>query len=67
MRIFQLLCPNYGEAHLKDIQQLLAPFSNRVMSLPYLQPGKHQQQNEAALEDMGDDPQYGEEAAKGHV
>jgi hypothetical protein len=57
MRIFQLLSPNYGEAHLKDIQQLLAPLANRVMPLPSLQPGKYQQQNKAALEDMSDEAQ----------
>jgi hypothetical protein len=52
-----LLRPNYVQAYLKDAEQLLAPFANRVMPLPYLKPGKNQQQNEAALKDMGDDAQ----------
>jgi hypothetical protein len=33
------------------------------MALPILKPGKHQQQNQAALQDMQDDFQYGENAA----
>ena len=37
------------------------------MPLPYLKPGKNQQQNEAALEDMRNDLQYGEKTAKGHI
>jgi hypothetical protein len=65
--IFKLLCPNHGEAHLKDAEQLLAPFANRVMPLPCLKPREDQQQNEAAFEDLPDEAQYGEEAAKGHI
>jgi hypothetical protein len=37
------------------------------MPLLYLKAGKNQQQNEAALEDMRDDAQYGEETAKDHI
>jgi hypothetical protein len=37
------------------------------MPLLYFKPGKDQQQNEAALEDMRDDPQYGEETANDHI
>jgi hypothetical protein len=67
MGIFKPLCPNYAQAHFKDGEQLRAPFANRLMPLLCLKPGKYQQQNEAALEDMGNDPQYGEETAKGHI
>ena len=37
------------------------------MPLLRLKPGKYQQQNEAALEDLPDEAQYGEETAKGHI
>jgi hypothetical protein len=57
MRIFKLLCPNHGETHLKDAEQLLAPLANRVMPLSRLQPGKCQQQNKATLEDMCNEAQ----------
>ena len=67
MRIFKLLCPNHTQTHLKDAEQLCAPFTNRLMPLLCLKPGKNQQQNEAALEDMRDDAQYGEETAKDHI
>jgi hypothetical protein len=65
--IFKLLCPNHGEAHPKDAEQLLTPFANRVMPLLRLEPREDQQQNEAALEDMCNDLQYGEKTAKGHI
>jgi hypothetical protein len=55
MRIFNLFRPNNMEAHLKDAEQLLAPLANGLMLLPCLQPGKYQQQNKAALEDMPDE------------
>jgi hypothetical protein len=63
MRIFKPPYPNHVQTYLKDAEQLLAPFANRVMPLPYFKPGKYQQQNEAALQDMQDDFQYGEKAA----
>jgi hypothetical protein len=53
--------------HLKDTEQLLAPFANRLMPLLCLKPRKNEQQNEAAFEDLPDEAQYGEETAKGHI
>jgi hypothetical protein len=67
MRIFKPLYPNHAQTYLKDDEQLLAPFANRAMPLLFLKPGKYQQQDEAALEDMRDDPHYGEQTAKGHI
>jgi hypothetical protein len=63
MGIHQALCPDNVKPHLKDAKQLLAPVANRLMPLFCLKPGKYQQQNEAALQDMQDDFQYGEKAA----
>ena len=37
------------------------------MPLLRLEPREDQQQNEAALEDMRNDLQYGEKTAKGHI
>ena len=67
MGIHQALCPNNVKPHLKDAKQLLAPVANRSMPLPRFKPRKYQQQDEAALEDMGDDLQYSEKTAKNHV
>jgi hypothetical protein len=63
MGIHQALCPDNAKPHLKDAKQLLAPVANRSMPLLGFKPGKYQQQNEAALQEMQDDFQYGKKTA----